>query len=94
MKQYKYNGEVFQITQDEDCKLLVSDGKNSVSVEASGEIGQEPFVYRLENGLGWQASSEESAVEGACNKLIELQRPRLGREELCKSLSEFYDKLG
>lgn len=94
MKQYKYKGEVFQITQDEDCKLLVSDGINSVSVEVSGTIGQAPFSYRLENGLGWQATTEKNAIEGACQKLIELKRPRPAREELCKSLSEFYDKLG
>ncbi|MCY4539707.1 MAG: hypothetical protein OXE52_15945 [Chloroflexi bacterium] len=93
MKQYKYNGEVFEITQDGDCKLLVSDGKNSVSVEASDKFGRQPFVYRLENGLGWQANSEESAVEGACRKLVELQKPRPSQEDLCKTLSEFYDKL-
>lgn len=93
MKDFKYDGSVFQIKQGGDCTLVVTDGTNSVSVEASRRLGEAPFVYRLPNGLGWQASSEKGAIEGACKKLIELQAHRPTHEELCKSLSDFYDNL-
>ena len=93
MKDFKYDGSVFQIKQDGDCSLLVTDGTNSVSVEVNRKLGRQPFVYRLPNGLGWQATTEKNAVEGACQKLIQLRAPRPTHEELCKSLSDFYDNL-
>ena len=93
MKDFKYGGSVFHIEQDGDCNLLVTDGTNSVSVEVNRNLGEELFVYRLQNGQGWQASIEKGAVEGACKKLIQLRAQRPTHEELCKSLSDFYDNL-
>ena len=99
MKTYKYNGETFQITQDADCNLVVSDKGNTVLVTVghskSGYGNTATYEVYLPNNtseVSFKSTEIEKAVNEAC-ALLAKYRTEFTQEELGKSLSEFYDNL-
>ena len=89
----KHNGEEFVVSGDEgECTLKVTHRKSGRWATVSpGQEGAARFVYRLDSGLGWQASTVEGGVDSACNKIIRLlnaPKKEEGCEELHKYLQE------
>ena len=91
-KKYPYEGEDFEIDLDENCRLVITDGKNTVEVIPAQRGGSALFVYRVPGSGGWSAATEEDAIQSACEALIQL-RISPSHDELCKRLTDFYDKL-
>ena len=87
----KVEGEEFVISgDDKECQLKVTNPKSGrYALILAGPEGQEKFIYRLDNNLGWQSSSVESAVKNAISKLLEI----LDTEERnpCKEMHKYLE---
>lgn len=89
MKEYKYEGETFQIQQVGECEIKVSDDKNTVSITAKGARFK---VHSITGGGGWTLDSPSDALPYACGELLAKRRfPE--RQDACEALSKFYDSL-
>ncbi len=89
MKEYKYEGEKFQIQQVGECEIKISDIQNTVSITAKGARFK---VHSITEGGGWTLDSPSEALPYACRELLAKRRfPEV--EDACKALSQFYDNL-
>ena len=100
MKAYTHSGETFQITQDADSNLVVSDKGNTVLVtighSKSGYGNTAIYEVYLPNNtseVSFKSTEIDKAVDQACALLVKY-RTTFTQEELGKSLSDFYDNLG
>lgn len=89
MKEYKYEGETFQIKQVGDCEITVSDMKNIVPITVRGPRFK---VHSITGRGGWTLDSPSEALPYACRELLAKRRfPE--EEDACKALAEYYDNL-
>ena len=92
MKDYKYEGEIFQVDDSVGCEIKVSDGVNTISITRNNGG---PSVYRVstvKGGWWWHTNSVPESVDRACLELIQ-SRKAITPEEACKALSEFVKNL-
>ena len=92
MKEYKYEGETFQVEDLDGSEVKVSDGLNTVSITFN-KGG--PSLYRvstIKGGWWWHTNTPEESLNRACRELIE-HRKSISPEEALKGLSEFVDNL-
>jgi hypothetical protein len=89
MKEYKYEGETFQIDDSGGCEVKVSDGENTAVVT----LNSGNSVYRVSVGGGaWATNTPEASVQRACRQLIAF-RNAPSTEDACKALSGFVESL-
>ena len=89
MKEYKYEGETFQIQRVGECEIKVSDIQNTVSITVKGARFH---VHSITAGGGWTLDSPSEALPYACRELLAKRRfPKV--EDARKALSEFYNNL-
>ena len=92
MKEYKYQGETFQVDDSGGCEIKVSDGQNTISITPNNDG---PSVYKVstvKGGWWWHTNSVKESVDRACSDLIE-SRKAITSEEACKALSEFVENI-
>ena len=86
----KADGEEFVISgYEKECSAKVTHQRSGrYATVFPGPEGQQRFVYQLDSGLGWQASTVQGAIDGACSKIIEvLKRP--SREDACEEIHQY-----
>ena len=90
MKEYKYQGELFQVDDSGGCELKVSDGVNTLSI-TSNSGG--PSVYKVstvKGGWWWHTTTVQESLDRACRDLID-SRSVITPEDACKELHEFFE---
>lgn len=90
MAEYTYRDETFEVDKRDSCAIKVSDGTNTVSITTEA-VGYR--VHAVGRNWGWNITDVAAAVNKACQELID-SRTRASREDACKELSEFVDRLG
>ena len=91
-KEYKYQGETFQVEDLDGHEVTVSNGLNilSITLNKGG-----PSLYRVstvKGGWWWHTNTSEESINRACRELIE-HRQSISPEEAYKALSDFVDDL-
>ena len=92
MKEFKYEGETFQVDDSGGCEIEVSDKVNTISITPNSGG---PSVYRVSTVKGswwWHTNSVQESVDKACRELIE-SRTAVTPEDACKALNEFVESL-
>ena len=88
-KVYEYRGEKFTVEETKQCSLLVKDDKNVVTISvASGN-----YSVRRANGWGYWKTNLNSAVDAACQLLVESRTGQKSNEERCTELHDFVKTL-
>ncbi len=91
-KEYKYEGDTFQVEDSDGREVTVSDGMNTLTITLN-KGG--PSLYRVSTVKGswwWHTNTPEESINRACRELIE-HRKSISPEEAYKALSDFVDEL-
>ena len=86
---YEYQGETFEVSKPEDCKMTVS--AKGLTAEISINAPTNEYRGTL-NGWGRNHSSLDVALETACQLILD-QAARPTQNELCAGMDKFYDSL-
>ena len=89
MRIYEHQGEKFEISKPEDCRVEV----RSRGLVGEVVVDEETGTFRESlKGRNSEARSMDEAVERVCARIIRsASRPSIG--DLCKEMDAFYDKL-
>ena len=88
-KIYKYKGEQFTVSEPKDCRITVT-GKSLTGIITIFEKTRE---YREEvNGWGTNTNSLDGALRSCCQRILDVAA-RKSKDDLCKGMDDFYEKL-
>lgn len=89
-KDYKFQGETFQVSKPDDCRMTVS----GLGLTGNIYIHTQTNQYREDlDGWGLDHQTLNAALDSVCRRIID-KAARPTPDDLCKGMDDFYDKLG
>ena len=90
MKEYEFEGTLFQVEDSGGCEIKVSDGENTALVTLN--TGGSVYRVSVVGGGAWATNTPKDSIITACRQLIAF-RNSPSTEDACKALSEFVESL-